>query len=604
MPISSTARTALVCGLALFGLYVPSSVSGLISHPLNVVALIGTMVGIAALLVTSPSSGPRRAVQAACLIASVLAGATVLSPFIEVSPGVVVLYAVLGLLLATDLRGLQSGTTVVRCFAAVSVVSLLVGTLLVADVQVVDRTILAWYTSFRPELATEMVVLDHKPVLTFGTHSMASFMVYLFFHMSLSAYQAGRGRTWLLAAAGYLWLLTHLHATTATLLLLLAGAELIWIAVRPAPRSTRLASAGVAAMAVVGAAIWLAAAPAAADAVRVLVLGDSSHGFIARYGAGGLLAANLDYLAAHPFAPIGVTFTPSLYLGDSGVVINALRGSLPLVVVVYGGVLAFAMGNLRSRFDGILLGCLIAAFELGFTPLQYFRFLAVLPLIVVFMNSIHPGTGAGATMTRPLWSACGQALWHGRWVMLVAALAGIVLGGVLTRVTTSFYTTETVLRVGPTFLLENSRRWYASQVEAMAKGPEVFAAAIHAHPHLAGELGMAPESFRTLGLVAEQRDDGRYVAIRLSLARAETVELLANAIADELIGAAHERYRPVQLPPERTLKLEVVSRATAQEQPRRAIPLAALLGALAGAFGASAWALGRPVAVLHTPVAP
>jgi hypothetical protein len=586
-------RTALICALAIFGLYIPSSIAGVISYPLSLVALVGTMLGIALLLVTSASSGPVRAAQAACAIAGVLAIATVISPFTDLSPGVAMIYALLCLLLLADLRTLPSEELAVRCFAVINVVSLVAGTLIIANVPVIDRAIVDWYSAFRPGLTTEMVVIGNKPVLTFGTHSMAAFVVYLFFSMSLLAYQAGRGRLWLLGAIGDLWLLSQFHATTATILLLVASGHLIWIPLRRASRPVRNVTIGLAAMILIAAGIWLAGQPATADALRAGVFGDSSHGFIVRYGANGLLASNLDYLVEHPFLPIGVTFSPSLYLGDSGWVVNALRGSVVLVLAVYGGILAFTVANAGSRAVGIWLGCVIAVFELGFTPLQYFRFLALLPLIVVFLNAIQPD--AGVAVPCPPWSAAGAALWRRRWILTAAMVAGAAAGGLTTRINQCCYTSEAVLRVGPPILRDVSREWYAGQVEAMAKSPEVFAAVLRSHPELVDELGMPPDAFRKMAMVVEQRDDGRAIAVQFSRLGANAIETLANALAEEVIATAHERYRPVILPPERTLKLELVSRAVAQGHPLRTIPAAAPFGALAGLLFASAWALGRTV---------
>jgi hypothetical protein len=130
-------------------------------------------------------------------------------------------------------------------------------------------------------------------------------------------------------------------------------------------------------------------------------------------------------------------------------------------------------------------------------------------------------------------------------------------------------------------------------VEAMAKSPEVFAAVLRSHPELVDELGMPPDAFRKTAMVVEQRDDGRAIAVQFSRLGANAIEILANALAEEVIATAHERYRPVILPPERTLKLELVSRAVAKGHPLRTIPAAAPFGALAGLLFASAWALGR-----------
>jgi hypothetical protein len=76
-----------------------------------------------------------------------------------------------------------------------------------------------------------------------------------------------------------------------------------------------------------------------------------------------------------------------LYLGDSGVVVNALRGSVPLLIAVYGGLWLFLVSNLADRRTAAWIWFCTVLFEIGFTPLQYFRFVAFVPFLVVYLNT-------------------------------------------------------------------------------------------------------------------------------------------------------------------------------------------------------------------------
>jgi hypothetical protein len=77
-----------------------------------------------------------------------------------------------------------------------------------------------------------------------------------------------------------------------------------------------------------------------------------------------------------------------LYLGDSGVIVNMLRGSVPLFVLVYGGLWFFLRFNLRDRGTAAWLWLWTCVFEVGFTPLQYFRFVGFLPFLIVCLNAV------------------------------------------------------------------------------------------------------------------------------------------------------------------------------------------------------------------------
>ncbi len=130
-------------------------------------------------------------------------------------------------------------------------------------------------------------------------------------------------------------------------------------------------------------------------------MGDRVRGLFARYAAEGLLASNFAYLSESPLSPIGFTVTETLYLGDSGVVVNLLRGSVPLLVAVYLGLFMFLRFNLRDRRTALWLWCVVVLFEIGFTPLQYFRFVAFVPFMIVYLNSLGPPASSPAGRAAP-----------------------------------------------------------------------------------------------------------------------------------------------------------------------------------------------------------
>ena len=60
-----------------------------------------------------------------------------------------------------------------------------------------------------------------------------------------------------------------------------------------------------------------------------------------------MLGGNLRYLNEAPFSPIGFTYGPEdLFYGDSGSILMLVRGSLPLLVMVYLAYGRFLVRNL------------------------------------------------------------------------------------------------------------------------------------------------------------------------------------------------------------------------------------------------------------------
>jgi hypothetical protein len=123
------------------------------------------------------------------------------------------------------------------------------------------------------------------------------------------------------------------------------------------------------------------------------ILNSDVNGLLPRYGPGGALRAPLTYLFDHPMSPIGF-ITPSAVaagdtaLGDSGPVEYLLRGSIPLLVLVYFGLYKFLRFNLPLREHALFLFLVIVAFEIGFSSLIYFRTLYLLPFFVIYMRQV------------------------------------------------------------------------------------------------------------------------------------------------------------------------------------------------------------------------
>jgi hypothetical protein len=390
----------LVFATAAVGLFVPSSLGGRILRTLTAVDLLAVVALLGGLASVRPTED-RWARACALAIPGTLALATWASPFESYSPGLVALYAALALLYLADLRGVRFGLSGERALVALHVVLAASGLAVVLDAPPVDRLLVSWYSAFYPSLVPRMVLLQ-KPVLTFGTHSLAALLLYFLFLVAMAGHAARRSLPWLVLIPTHVMLLVLLRSTTS---IALAACAIAALAVR-AWRSSRgygvalgVLLLGLAAGGVVTAAQW--SGRSILELLSYGLLGDERRGFAARFAEGGLLAPTLAYIRAHPWQPIGITYTDQLYLGDSGVLMTWLRGSLPLVLAVYGGLFRFLVTNLASARMAIWLWVVIVAAEVALVPLQYFRFLAILPLTTVALNTFGPAGDTGGAAARP-----------------------------------------------------------------------------------------------------------------------------------------------------------------------------------------------------------
>jgi hypothetical protein len=389
-------RAWLVVLLIGQAFYLPSSIGGVISRPLSILALVSTCALLSALALAPRGIGrPYLVLNSLAMLALPLLF-TITSGLVDFSPGAIFLYLGMALLYVVNLRSLPPTGAVRAAFIIVNMVSLAIGFATVLGVDAVTAFIRTYYAAYYAELVPNMVGL-HKPVLTFATHSTAGFMEYLLFFMALKTFEARSDVRYAALALAYVGLMVALRSTTSTILAVVAVLQIIYYIGQRYQRTVTpmLLAAGAGAVVVLvgfgfeGSRLITSA--------RAAILGDRISGLVVRYAEGGLLASDFTYLSRHPLSPVGFGFSSSLYFGDSGFVVNMLRGSLPLTLAVYGGLLMFLLANLTSRNVALWIWAVVLAFEVGFTPLQYFRFLGFVPFMIVYLNSLRTSSPPAAS---------------------------------------------------------------------------------------------------------------------------------------------------------------------------------------------------------------
>lgn len=245
----------------------------------------------------------------------------------------------------------------------------------------------AHYNDFSSELVMDMVALN-KPVLTFATHSLAGMFIYFFFWLNFRTYQKTRKRLHLVLAVLHIVICIALMSITSLAFSLLAIAELAWN------------FQWVAALSAVSAylLIPLELKQAFGDTLSAATLFREGGGFLARYSTGGTLANAFTYIHNHPFLPMGLMYSHNLFeegaQTDSGPLLYFLRGSIVLVLLMYGGFFFFLRRNLLNKWDCYRLFLAILITELGAVVLVYPRSFLLIPAFVIYLNSLPPNDGS------------------------------------------------------------------------------------------------------------------------------------------------------------------------------------------------------------------
>jgi hypothetical protein len=378
---------SMVIGLLLvFGLYFPTSAS---AH-LTAFSVSAYLICLALLsvLILRRHGHPSAPVCIVLLsITPLLLVFTFTSGLSTLRLGALFVYGVLSVLFITNLRDVGLPRWFGLLWVTVNIINIAAGFAIVAGVQPVNDFIIAHYSTAYEELLPNMLAL-RKPVLTFGSHSVAAFFLYLFFWINLQAGKLKGQKFFMVFSVCYLFLISCLLSTSAlvfTTVGLFQLAALVWSSVR---HKAVWATAALIVMSST-AAFWVPAINwgASVDVVKEIIQ-DPDNGLSGRFLPGGTMYYDLQYLQEQAFLPVGTSYREGFMFGDNGPVEYMLRGSVPFLLLIYGGLFYFLRRNLILRPHAYFLFAAILLFELGITTLINLRALFLIPVFSVYLNSL------------------------------------------------------------------------------------------------------------------------------------------------------------------------------------------------------------------------
>jgi hypothetical protein len=380
-------RTAILL-LLVVAIYFPTSVDGYISVPLFWVSNAVTFSFLGILFVRRNGILGALPLSLACCIPGILVLFTMLSPSREFSYGASAPFALISIVTCLNLRdvGFGNGRTITRIWLVLNVVNLsLIVFLLFKQGVVVDFFVTHFSGGY--DGLVETMLAEGKPVLTFASHSTASFFYFTFFVLNLLTYTNRGKRVTLLFALLNLACTASLQSVSGYILTFVGVLILVVLVSSSSYRLWFIAAATILIAAIIYRFPPVTQFEGNQSIVEAFMRRES--GFRARYTSGGVLWPTISYIVDHPFSPIGLGFSRELWLMDSGPVNLILRGSLPLLVTVYGALWSFLRRNLFSRKLAYGMFTMYLAFEIGMTHLYSFRAIAFLPFTVVYLNFLE-----------------------------------------------------------------------------------------------------------------------------------------------------------------------------------------------------------------------
>jgi hypothetical protein len=376
------AANLLLATLFLFGLYCPTSVAGAQSKWLWAAPGILAMAVFVALI-------GRYGMHQVPFVCAVVAMAslllfTILTPLWTVTPGALLPYSALLVLLCADLSRIEYEWPIRIAWVGANILNIGLSILIVAGVAPVKAFVIANYSAFYDQLVPNMLA-SGKPVLMFASHSIAAFFFFICFYLHLRTYTARRSNASLLVAVLYLALLVTLKSISAYCFFVAGAAVLLYYT---AGLRTVVILGAVSVALSVGSMFVSAAQWDERLAGITEIFAAPESGFHGRYLDGGVLWQDLKYINEHPLQGVGIGYSESLWYGDSGPIELLIRGSLPLLLAVYLGFWVFLRRNAISNGAAVALFLIYFGFELAYSNLLYLRTVCILPLVIVYMNGL------------------------------------------------------------------------------------------------------------------------------------------------------------------------------------------------------------------------
>jgi hypothetical protein len=404
IPGAPTSGDGYLLLLFLIGIFLPSSLGGNLSS-----LLIGLSYGIALFLLAYGGwkLGASGSVIIYCVlpILIILCFCTVFWSVGDIRVAKLGVYGASALMFSLRWRHsrLRYGNHILLAASAANIV---MGLGILAHWSPITDFVNRFYAAFFDDLVLTMLAL-HKPVLTYGTHSLAAFFIYLFYWMNFRTFEATKSKINLVFAILHAALCAAMLSHTSFVFALLAFAEMGWYLVRHA-RYTAIAFVLVIAIGLPGVAsridpdvrTWGDIGQVIRDVV-VFTWTDKAGGLAGRFSAGGDMAAPIAYIADHPFSPIGVSTREGFILDDSGPIEYMIRGSVLLVLLMYGGAWYFLRAHL-PKWAALRFFLCILAMEVGFSVLTYHRALFLLPACLIYLSSLEGTSTSDIARSQPI----------------------------------------------------------------------------------------------------------------------------------------------------------------------------------------------------------
>jgi hypothetical protein len=382
----SKSSSILISILFLIGIAYPTSIGGEIDRNLTFAISLFTVAMFSMIVVIAKKMNLNFLISL-LLINTILWTATLINYNGSFERSAATFFFLLTLMYCLKLDDIKASNLIIPAFNTVNIVLIAVGFGIIFHLLPIWNFLVNYYSDFYPELVPNM--LDRgKPVVSFGTHSIAGFFMFLFFFLNYKTYTSFNKKIYLVMAFIYLFFCLELQSNTS-IFFLVVGVVMLIVKIKKKLRFFVLSSLPIMAI-ILMFGNWISAYWEVLKFNIMKTTLSTDNGILGRY-ADGNQSQNVEYLLSHPFSAIGFTggANSDVVLFDSGIVVTTIRGSVILLILIYATLFFFFRSNLVNKRTSLFLFIVFMIFELGFNNLYYFRTIMTIPFIIIFLNYIE-----------------------------------------------------------------------------------------------------------------------------------------------------------------------------------------------------------------------
>lgn len=360
--VRSQRKSRLVCAVTCFAcavaIFVPTSVNGVILFRVSAIFYCVLAMLVAVHFFLDNKVTLHKNVFLALTFLAMIGWYSVVSPLRDVSVGILLPYVSALLVLSTTIVT-GSERVAVLTFLLCSVALTLLNLSVIFGWGMGLRVLESFYRDYYTELFEYTVVWHKKPVSVFGSHAIASMAYFIIFVVLIELAWLRRAIVARCILGGFACLFLVFLAlllSKSAFGFLCAGVAYGGISVsRRTGMFGRVVLCAAVISALVGVAVFLRSRVGVElydlwSGTLKTVLEDPTSGFAARYGAGGRLDPTLAFMADHPFAAIGLTWSEKLSQGDSFLATYVLRAGLLGYAAVLVMLFRFVSYNVREAY--------------------------------------------------------------------------------------------------------------------------------------------------------------------------------------------------------------------------------------------------------------